>query len=69
MRQASDRLHPVVRSIYGAAPIIDMHTRIKVGLRALGIIDHAAPRLPLLPAKPHIEAAIKSTIERSGLKP
>src|SRR5262249_7726831 len=30
MRAASDRLYPIVRSIYGAEPLIDMHTRIKV---------------------------------------
>lgn len=69
MRAASDRLHPLVRSIYGAAPIVDMHTRIKVGLRHLGIIDNATPRLPLLPVSPEIETAIVSTIERNGPRP
>ena len=67
MRSASDRLHPIVRAIYGPAPIIDMHTRIKVGLKALGIIEHAAPRLPLVGVKSNIEMAIRSVIETSGL--
>ncbi len=39
MRTASDRLYPIVRTIYGAPPLIDMHTRIKVGLKKLGA-DH-----------------------------
>ncbi|MDP7241049.1 MAG: hypothetical protein QGH72_07590, partial [Dehalococcoidia bacterium] len=37
MRAASDRLHPVVRGIYGAPPRMDMHTRIKVALQHLGV--------------------------------
>lgn len=68
MRAASDRLHPVVRTVYGAAPIIDMHTRIKVGLRALGIIENARPRLPLVPVRPEIEAAVEAVVLKSGLK-
>jgi 4-hydroxy-tetrahydrodipicolinate synthase len=67
MRRASDRLHPVVRTIYGAAPLIDMHTRIKVALKALGVIRHAGPRLPLVPVKPGIEAEIVNVVKRSGL--
>ena len=67
MRAANDRLHPVVRAVYGMAPIIDMHTRIKVGLKALGIIEHAAPRLPLMPATLEVEGAMASIIRRSGL--
>ena len=66
MRAASDRLHPVVRAIYGPAPIIDMHSRIKVGLQALGIIDNAAPRLPLVPVKPDIAAAISAIVSKQG---
>ncbi|TKT74404.1 dihydrodipicolinate synthase family protein [Aquamicrobium sp. LC103] len=67
MRAASDRLHPIVRTIYGAAPLIDMHTRIKVGLKALGIIDNASPRLPLMPVAPDIEDAIVAITRKSGL--
>ncbi|MFP3386305.1 dihydrodipicolinate synthase family protein, partial [Tritonibacter sp. SIMBA_163] len=55
MRQASDRLHPIVRAIYGAPPLVDMHTRIKVALKARGIIDCATPRLPLMPVKQDVE--------------
>jgi len=67
MRRASDRLHPVVRAIYGPAPIIDMHTRIKAGLKALGVIADATPRLPLMPVKSDVEASILAAIEKSGL--
>lgn len=67
MREASDRLHPIVRCIYGPAPIIDMHTRIKVALKELGIIEHASPRLPLIAIKPDIENAIISTVRHSSL--
>src|SRR3546814_13584223 len=45
MRTASDRLHPIVRAIYGPSPIIAMHTRIKVGLNALGTLYWAQPKL------------------------
>lgn len=62
MRAVSDRLHPIVRAIYGPAPIIDMHTRMKVGLKAMGIIDNAVPRLPLLPVASAIEAGILSAL-------
>jgi 4-hydroxy-tetrahydrodipicolinate synthase len=67
MRQASDRLYPIVRTIYGAAPIINMHTRIKVGLKAMGVIRHAGPRLPLVPVKPDVEAEIVRTVKLAGL--
>ena len=67
MRRASDRLHPVVRSVYGAAPIIDMHTRIKVGLKAMGLIAHSHPRLPLVPVRPEIEARVADVVKASGL--
>jgi len=52
MRAVNERLHPIVRAIYGPAPIVDMHTRMKVGLKALGLIRNADPRPPLLPVQP-----------------
>ena len=68
MRLASDRLYPIVRTIYGAAPIIDMHTRIKVGLQTLGLIDFAGPRLPLLPVKADVADSVVAAIKSSGLR-
>ena len=67
MRAASDRLYPIVRTIYGAPPLIDMHTRIKVGLKKLGLIENAAPRLPLMPVLPEIVSQVEKAIETSGL--
>jgi len=63
MRRVYDRLHPIVRSIYGASPLIDMHTRIKAGLKDLGIIEHASPRPPLMPLRPEIAAAVEKTVQ------
>ncbi|MEP9350442.1 dihydrodipicolinate synthase family protein [Xanthobacter sp. KR7-225] len=68
MRRAADRLYPVVRAIYAAKPVIDMHTRIKVGLKELGIIKDATPRPPLLPVLPEICADIARIVAESGLK-
>lgn len=68
MRRASDRLHPIVRAIYGPAPTISMHTRIKIGLCALGVIENAAPRLPLVPVTPETETAVRDVVRASGLR-
>jgi len=68
MRRASDRLHPVVRAIYAAKPVIDMHTRIKVGLVELGIIRDATPRPPLMPVLPEIRDDIARTLAACDLK-
>lgn len=67
MRVASDKLYPIVRSIYGAAPLIDMHTRIKVGLQKLGVIANATPRPPLMPVLPEIVAQVERAVDASGL--
>ena len=54
MRAVNERLYPIVKAIYGPAPIVDMHTRMKVGLKALGLIRNADPRPPLLPVLPEL---------------
>ena len=43
MRRANGRLYPIERAIYGAAPLMDMHTRIKVALKHLSV-SSTAPR-------------------------
>ena len=63
MRMTSDRLYPIVRAIYGSPPIIDMHSRIKIGLQSLGVIDNATPRLPLMPVKPEIAKRVVSAVK------
>jgi 4-hydroxy-tetrahydrodipicolinate synthase len=67
MRAASDRLYPVVRSIYAAPPLIDMHTRIKIGLKKLGIIADASPRPPLMSVLPDVAADVERAVEIAGL--
>lgn len=67
MRAASDRLYPIVRSIYAAAPLIDMHTRIKVGLKKLGVIADATPRPPLMPVLPEIAAQVERAVDDAWL--
>jgi 4-hydroxy-tetrahydrodipicolinate synthase len=62
MRAVNERLYPIVKAIYGPAPIVDMHTRMKVGLKALGLIRNADPRPPLLPVLPEHRDAIATTV-------
>lgn len=69
MQAANDRLYPVVRAIYGPAPVIDMHTRMKDGLRLMGIIGNSAPRLPLLPQPPEIVEAVRKALIEAEVMP
>ena len=62
MREVNERLYPIVRAIYGPVPIVDMHTRMKVGLRTLGLIRNSDPRPPLLPVLPALCDALASSI-------
>jgi 4-hydroxy-tetrahydrodipicolinate synthase len=62
MRAVNERLYPIVKAIYGPAPIVDMHTRMKVGLKTLGLIHNAYPRPPLLPVLPELCDAIATTL-------
>jgi 4-hydroxy-tetrahydrodipicolinate synthase len=68
MRGASDHLYPIVRNIYGRPPRMDMHTRIKVGLKHLGVIRCAKPRGPLLAVSSAVESAVISAVEEAGLE-
>jgi 4-hydroxy-tetrahydrodipicolinate synthase len=69
MRAVNERLYPIVRTIYGPPPLIDMHTRIKVGLKALGVIANADPRPPLMPVLAEYCERISATVgaaQRAG---
>lgn len=68
MREVNDRLYPIVRTIYGAPPLIDMHTRLKVGLKHLGVIACAKPRPPLLPVPAETAQRVVETVVRASLK-
>jgi 4-hydroxy-tetrahydrodipicolinate synthase len=67
MRAASDELHPIVRAIYGAMPLMDMHTRIKIALAHLGIIADARPRPPLLEVEPAVARQVTDAVDASRL--
>ncbi|OWJ71927.1 dihydrodipicolinate synthase family protein [Haematobacter missouriensis] len=62
MREANERLYPVVRAIYGPAPVVDMHTRMKDGLRLMGVIGNSAPRLPLLPQSIEVVEGVRDAL-------
>ncbi|OBZ95572.1 dihydrodipicolinate synthase [Pararhizobium polonicum] len=63
MRAVNDRLYPIVRAIYGPSPLIDMHTRMKAGLKALGVIRNASPRPPMMPTQDGIAENIATVVE------
>ena len=67
MRAAGDRLYAIVRTIYGASPRMDMHTRIKAALKHLGVIDCALPRPPLLSVSENIAAKVACTVDAARL--
>lgn len=67
MRAASDRLYPIIMAVYGPAPVVDMHTRMKDGLKAMGIIKNSAPRLPLLPQSQPIVSGVEAALRSAGL--
>jgi len=67
MRDINERLYPIVRAIYGPAPIVDMHTRMKVGLRTLGLIRNSNPRPPLLPVLPELCETVAAEIGAARL--
>jgi len=67
LRHASDKLYPIERAIYGAPPLMDMHTRIKVALQHLGVIACALPRPPLLPVQGAVAARLIEVVDAAGL--
>ncbi len=70
MRAVNETMQPFIDAIYGHPPSMDMHTRMKVALKELGVIAEAMPRLPLLlpaPAdKTRILAAVQSGLQAGG---
>jgi len=67
MRRVNDELYPIVRTIYGSTPLIDMHTRLKVGLVHMGVIAGAKPRPPLLPVPSETAKRVIETVDKAGL--
>ncbi len=66
MRAVSDRLHPLVRAVY-AAPRMDMYARMKVALKAIGVIKCAASRSPILPVSKDTEALMAEAAAFAGI--
>ena len=62
MRSVSDCLYHLVRCIYGTPPRMDMHTRIKEALVAIGVIDCARPRPPLLSVSREVTDDIQAAL-------
>ncbi|BAQ70833.1 dihydrodipicolinate synthase [Rhodovulum sulfidophilum] len=67
MRAVNDRLYPVVRAIYGPEPVVDMHTRMKDGLKMMGLIKCATPRLPLLPPSGAVVEGVRRALIEAEL--
>lgn len=44
-----------------------MHTRMKDGLKMMGIIKNAKPRLPLLPQSLSIVSGVEAALRQAGL--
>lgn len=66
-QKLNDAIYPIVRVIYGAPPLLNMHTRIKVALRHLGVIATDVPRPPLLPIPPEEQKRICRVVDDAGL--
>lgn len=63
-----ERILPLEEAVY-AAPVRDYRARTKVALRALGVIESATMRPPLMPVGDDAEAAVRSALEAAGLLP
>jgi 4-hydroxy-tetrahydrodipicolinate synthase len=63
-----ERILPLEEAVY-AAPVRDYRARTKVALKALGVVESAAMRPPLMPVGHDAEAAVRSALEAAGLLP
>lgn len=66
-QKLNDSIYPTIRVIYGAPPLLNMHTRIKVALRHLGVIATDIPRPPLLPIPSEEAMRICRVVDEAGL--
>lgn len=67
-RKLADRLYPIVDVIYGTAPLLDMHTRMKEALVYLGRMKSAQVRPPLCPLSEEERIRIREVVDAVGLK-
>ena len=59
-------MFPVMQVFY-AAPLLDMHNRMKVALQLMGKQTYAVPRPPLMPIVPEERERIRAALIESGL--
>ena len=65
-REVYEKMYPLMRVFY-ADPVIDMHNRMKVALKLLGLQKYAVSRNPLLPIVPEEEKRIRQALIQSGM--
>lgn len=65
-REVYQKMYPLMRVFY-ANPLIDMHNRMKVALKCLGLQKTAISRRPLLPIGPEEETHIRQALIQSGM--
>ena len=65
-REVYARMFPVMQVFY-AAPLLDMHNRMKVALQLMGKQTYAVPRPPLMPIVPEERERIRAALIESGL--
>lgn len=65
-RNVYERMYPLMRVFY-ANPVIDMHNRMKVALKLLGLQKYAVSRDPMAPIVPEEEERIRQALIASGM--
>ena len=65
-REVYERMYPLVRTFY-APPAIDMHNRMKVALKLLGLQKYAVPRDPMIKVSAEEEERIKEALIKSRM--
>ncbi len=65
-REVYAKMFPLMQVFY-ANPVIDMHNRMKVALKLLGLQKYAVSRDPLLPIRAEEEERIRQALLQSGM--
>ena len=65
-REVYSRMFPLMQVFY-TDPVIDMHNRMKVALKLLGLQKYAVSRDPMLPICPEEEQKIQQALIDSGM--
>ena len=65
-REVYAQMFPVMQVFY-ASPLLNMHSRMKVALKLMGLQNSAVSRPPLLPIDPEEQERIAVALRKSGL--